>query len=172
MAGAPASELHHCVRCTTQITDMKWPRACPGCGHTEYGNPVPAVVMLVPFNGQLIGVRRGAAPGHGQLALPGGFVNHKEPWEAAACREVLEETGVVLHEHDIRLLAVKNAARPNVLLVIGIAHVQIRELPPFIPNEEVTHRILLRGTERLAFPAHQEMMDRFFAGQTNRHGLW
>lgn len=37
-----------------------------------FSNPVPVAVALVPFDGQLVGIRRGIEPKKGQIAFPGG----------------------------------------------------------------------------------------------------
>jgi ADP-ribose pyrophosphatase YjhB (NUDIX family) len=44
--------------------------------------------------GRLLLVRRGQEPARGLWSLPGGRVEGDEPWDAAAAREVLEETGI------------------------------------------------------------------------------
>ncbi len=52
-------------------------------------NTVDAVVVQ---SGHLLVVRRGARPGLGQLALPGGFIGEDETFKDAVLRELREET--------------------------------------------------------------------------------
>lgn len=72
---------------------MKHPVPCPHCGASPYRNPVPTVDVVVhdPARGVVI-IRRANEPvGY---ALPGGFIEAGEAAEAAAVREMREETGL------------------------------------------------------------------------------
>ncbi len=68
--------------------------------------PFVGMGVLVMRNGQvLLGKRRGSH-GAGYYAAPGGHIEYGESFEAAARREVREETGLEITE--LRLLAVGN----------------------------------------------------------------
>lgn len=54
------------------------------------------VGAVVIRNGKVLLVQRGRAPGRGLWAIPGGSVELGESLQAAAEREILEETGVVI----------------------------------------------------------------------------
>ena len=58
-------------------------------------NTADAVVIQ---SGHVLVVERGAMPGKGLWALPGGFVNQNERIQDAAIRELVEETGICLAE--------------------------------------------------------------------------
>ena len=67
---------------------------CPNC-RTEitcHRNPVPTVDIIIEINDRIVLIERRNPPYGG--ALPGGFVDYGESYEAAALREAREETGL------------------------------------------------------------------------------
>ena len=69
---------------------------CPACGTAipVYRNPTPTVDIIIETEGGIVLIERRNPP-HG-WALPGGFVDYGESFEAAARREALEETGLAV----------------------------------------------------------------------------
>ena len=66
--------------------------------------PIIGVGVVVSFSSNVLLIRRGKQPRQGQWSLPGGRQNLGETVEAAARREVYEETGLLLRT--CRLLTV------------------------------------------------------------------
>lgn len=85
---------------------------------------VPSVTVdCVVFDDRdrLLLIRRRHAPFEGQFALPGGFVDYGERTEAAARRELMEETSLVATE--LRLVGVySDPARDPRGHTVGIAY--------------------------------------------------
>ncbi len=159
----------HCSFCGSAFPpELAWPRTCPACGQITYRNPLPVAVALVPVDGGLLVVRRGIEPGRGRLALPGGYINYGESWQAACAREVQEETGLRLDPERIREFAV-HSAQDGALLVFGLAAPLRRaELPAFTLDPETLEVLVIDGTQELAFSLHTAVAAEYFSG---RRGL-
>jgi len=157
----------HCGYCGHPFdAAAPWPRTCAQCGQISYLNPLLVAVTLVPVDDGLLVVRRGIQPGRGQLALPGGYINHDETWQAACAREVREETGVTIDPALIRPFAVRSALHSvpdSSLLVFGLAP-QLRqsELPPFQLDAETLEVLILNEPTDLAFSLHTAVVEEYF----------
>jgi ADP-ribose pyrophosphatase YjhB (NUDIX family) len=81
--------------------------SCPACGAPVhiYRNPFPTTDVVVLRAGRVLLIRRRNPPEG--WALPGGFVDYGESAQAAAARELKEETG--LEVATLRLLGVYSA---------------------------------------------------------------
>jgi ADP-ribose pyrophosphatase YjhB (NUDIX family) len=64
-------------------------------------HPILTVDVLIEKSGAIVLIKRKKDPYKGKLALPGGFVNYRETVEAAAVREVREETSLEVKLVDI-----------------------------------------------------------------------
>ena len=69
---------------------------CSKCGKVVFYDPKVAATCIVEREGTVLMVRRGNQPGYGLWSMPGGYVDRGEVVEAAAAREVVEETGLVV----------------------------------------------------------------------------
>jgi 8-oxo-dGTP pyrophosphatase MutT (NUDIX family) len=158
--------LAHCTFCGARFTaGQAWPRRCAACGETSYRNPTPVAVAVQPVGSGLLVVRRGIPPARERLALPGGFVDHGETWQAATVRELFEEVGFAAEAEDVRLYDTLSAP-DGTLLVFGllppIAHASA--LPPSVPNDETLGWEILPGPAELGFSLHTAVATRFFTG--------
>jgi ADP-ribose pyrophosphatase YjhB (NUDIX family) len=135
------------------------------CGNVSFRNPVPVTVVLIPIDDGVLTVRRDIEPGRGQLALPGGYVNAGETWQAAGAREVYEETGLRLDPAELKVIDVYSTPHDQVLIFARACPRARQDLPAFTPNAEVSELVVLHNVQLLAFDSHTRMLRRFLAGE-------
>ena len=153
----------HCSYCGAPFpADAAWPRTCGACEMVSYLSPTPVAVLLLPVDTGVLVIRRGIAPHIGELALPGGFIDHEEEWRTAAARELFEETGIRVDASGIRERRVISAPG-GILLIFGeAARVRSEDLPEFAPNHEVLERLVIHEPVPLAFELHAQLVAEFF----------
>ena len=100
--------MRYCGRCGAELaarTDAEGKEGWrwPGCGRDWIGAPHPVVLVLgVAHDGRVLFTRGHSWP-EGYWGLVAGFVERGETAEAAAVREVLEETGLHVRVQDLLL---------------------------------------------------------------------
>ena len=98
--GATAGPRFPCARCGRPLirTRNERPRKirCPRCRFLIYDYPRICAGMLVLKGDSVLLLRRGHTPRKGCVDIPGGFMDAGETIEAAARRELREETGLRL----------------------------------------------------------------------------
>lgn len=136
-----------------------WPRTCTHCRHVTFLNPLPVAVLVQPVDDGVLLIRRGEpGRGHGELALPGGFIERGETWQDACARELLEEANITIDPLTIEQFKVSSTP-DGFLIVAGRAPMlRERDLPPFTPTAESLERVVIRTPQRLAFSMHEEVV--------------
>lgn len=151
----------YCHFCGTKHTSDVWPRTCGACAKTTWDNPLPVVVAILPMGGGILTVRRDIEPQRGHLALPGGYIDHAETWEAAAHREVVEEVGIDVHPSLFKLYGVESSSNRNTVLIFGVTpRLPDLDVFEFVPNHEVSELKIILNPIELAFPTHTKMLAR------------
>lgn len=157
----------YCTRCATPLVVKpvdydagKEHQVCPACGYVVWADPKVAVLTVIGWEGGILLGRRTQNPGKGRWSFPSGFVDRGEVVEAAALREVQEETGL---EVEITGLVGVYSEPGNPVIVIAYAaeprggalraEDDLVELQAFAP----------RQLPEMAFPHDRRIVDDWLA---------
>jgi len=141
----------------------------------NYENPTPVAVAIVPvYVGEaenffqdpcftqhlkLLAIRRGTEPFIGGLAFPGGFIEKLEAAEAAAARELQEETGIMIPADQFKALATR-VTPSNKLLIFCMTDTVLyhKTLTGFTPTTECLELVMVDENDTLCFPTHTDIL--------------
>ncbi|MFE2521184.1 NUDIX domain-containing protein [Streptomyces mirabilis] len=161
----------HCSSCGAPygVGNSGWPRTCAVCGGVAYRNPLPVAVALQPVYDDrgtaLVVITRTIAPARGGIALPGGFIDHREDWRHAVARELKEETGIDVGGRAGGRAHPQRSAPPPPQLFGLLPERPAAELPPSAATDETEGWHLLRRPTELAFPLHTLAARAWFEGR-------
>ena len=88
---------------------------CPSCAFVFFLDPKVATGVIFSYDGGILLVQRAINPSYGKWVFPGGYVDRGEALEAAALREVREESGLSVRL--TRLLGAYSFPGNHVILV-------------------------------------------------------
>ncbi len=158
----------HCSYCGEPFMPGGFPKTCERCKITSWQPPIPVVIVLAPIGGQLIGIVRGIEPHIGKPALPGGYVDPGESFRQAGKRELWEETAIDLPVEQFTIIDERSSSsgQHSLVFVRSPEVLAWKHLTkPFVPNAEVLERIILDGSEELAYDHHTQVMRAFLSGR-------
>lgn len=162
-----------CKFCGTEHIAAEYPKTCVSCKQITWVNPIPVAVIGLCVGhsdgreGILIG-ERGIQPQKGMMALISGFVDPAdETIEAAAVRELSEETGIQLSVNDVEMVSSYNTGR-NMLVFCRSKVVLSYEtvMSQFKPNYECPRIDIAWEPRELAFETHTKMLGVFTRART------
>lgn len=155
-----------CKFCGEEHTATAYPLECGSCKTTTWFSPSPVAVILQSVLGRdgrygvLLG-RRNIEPGKGKWALPGGFVDASDlTAQAAAARELFEETGFTVEDPDAMTIShTFSDGRHFLIFVENLNHITEEEVETkFVPNSECEEVMIAYEPVDLCFPAHTEAL--------------
>ena len=170
--GEPPRYCPHCAHPLEERLAFQRRRlVCPACGFVHFRELKVGITVLVEREGAVLLVQRAIEPGRGQWALPSGFVEWDETPEAAAARELEEETGLrVTHLELVDVARYSDDFRgPGINLTyraeVGVGALQAGDDAGlarfFLPAE-------LPPANEVAFQGHRQTLARWQAAQEQR----
>ena len=106
----------HCAKCGTksELAQAGWQRDCPACRASHFPRTDPVVIVLATKGNSVLMGRSHGWP-EGMYSLLAGFMEPGETMEAAARREVFEESGIRLGR--VRYLSSQPWPFPSSLMI-------------------------------------------------------
>ena len=156
-------EYKFCPRCGNRLGVRLLKRGdperlvCESCGFVFYQGPKLVAGALFELDGGIVLVQRDIEPGYGKWTFPGGFVERGATTEAAAEREVLEETGLQVRVSGIVGLYSYEGQIP----VIAVFDADVIGGEPVPLDETMDVRIFPRDTlpwAEMAFPSTEHAL--------------
>jgi ADP-ribose pyrophosphatase YjhB (NUDIX family) len=132
--------MNFCFHCGAKVSlravagETRERFVCEGCGTTHYENSQVLVATYVCVKDRILWIKRGIPPAVGKWAMPGGFMENDETPEAAACREVFEETGVSIGSESMLLVSVSSILNMAQTHLVFRCHLDAE--PATVPTEE------------------------------------
>lgn len=127
-----------------------------------YHNPKPVVVVMMRAPSGAVLTRRAEERTRGQLAFPAGFQENKDlTWQNAACREVFEETGLVISPEYLKEYKTHTVANGSINLMFAFYMRLVDEPPKREPDDEVLEVVTTATPIDLAFETHTEALRAF-----------
>ncbi len=141
-----------------RLVDSRQRPVCQSCGAVTYLDPKLAVAVVLQRDGNVLLGRRGpGARAAGKWSFPAGFVERGEPVEAAAVREVREETGFEIALGP--LFGLISTLGETVVLAVFTGSILFGDEQP---NDDLTELgwFAPDTLPELAFPHDREIIDR------------
>lgn len=105
----------YCPLCGTELgrveVEDRHRRYCPNCDRVVWENSRPVAGVLVVDGDHVLMVERATEPNLETWGVPGGNIEHDEPPDVGAARELEEETGVGVDPADLELFRADHVAR-------------------------------------------------------------
>lgn len=132
--------------------------SCEPCARFYYSNPVPAACCFITDGPSLLLAQRAVEPCKGQWSIPGGFVELGETSEEAVRREILEETGLVVHDVQLIGVSTKQSRMSGAVMVLGYLALDWEGDP--VPDSDAMALEFFTPEDRppLAFDAHRDLL--------------
>jgi len=159
-----SSEYKFCPRCGDRLGVRVLKRGdperlvCESCGFVFYLGPKLVAGAIFELDGGIVLIQRDIEPGYGKWTFPGGFVEIGERAEAAAEREVLEETGLEIEVKEIIGLYTYEDEVPAIAVFAARAAVRGEPVPL---DETMDVRSFTRGSlpwTQMAFPSTEQAL--------------